>query len=114
MRSKKYEILKDDTLELIDGSKLHRIMALKDFGYIKKGSLGGYIENEYNLSQKGKSWIFNNACVYEEARVYDNAQVFGKARVFGKAKVCRNARVSGHARISGNTRISGNADIYSE
>ena len=31
---------------------LHRIKALKDFGNVKKGDLGGWIESEDNLSDR--------------------------------------------------------------
>ena len=39
----KYEMLKNDT-KVVDGVTVHRIVALKDFGDVKKGDLGGYIE----------------------------------------------------------------------
>lgn len=37
---KKYK-LTEETLE-IDGHTLHRIVALRDFGEVKKGDLGGF------------------------------------------------------------------------
>ena len=40
---KKYELLKDDTIE-VEGRTLHRIRLLKDLGHVKAGTLGGYIE----------------------------------------------------------------------
>ena len=46
---KKYELLENDTVKL-SGIIMYRIKALRSFGYIKKGELGGYIEKEYNLS----------------------------------------------------------------
>ena len=51
MEDKKYELLKDDYKEVYR-FKLYRIRALKDFGDVKKGEVGGYIEKEENLSQK--------------------------------------------------------------
>ena len=48
----KYEILEDEFIEL-NGRKLYRIKALKNFCHIEKGEVGGYIESEQNLSQKG-------------------------------------------------------------
>lgn len=71
---KKYELLKDDTKE-ISGHTLYRIKALRDFGNVEKGDLGGYIESESNLSH------------FENAWVYDNAEVFGNARVYGDAVI---------------------------
>ena len=40
-----------------EGSTLHRIQALKDFGDVKSGELGGWIESEDNLSQIGRAHV---------------------------------------------------------
>ena len=87
---KKYELLKKDTKELF-GKTLYRIKALKNFGDVKKGDLGGYIEKEENLSHDGNAWVFDNARVYDDAWVYDNARVSGNAEVSGNARVRGNA-----------------------
>ena len=110
---KKYELLKDDFIE-VDGRKLYRIRALKGFGYVEKGKLGGYIEREENLSHSGNAWISGDARVYGDARVSGNAWVSGDARVYGDARVCDNAEVSGDARVSGNAWVSGNAEVYGD
>ena len=94
----KYE-LTDETID-VSGTTLHRIKALKDFGnvkkgelggYVKKGELGGYVESEYNLSQIGNCWVYGNA------RVCGDAELCGNAWVYGNAEVCGNARVYGNA-----------------
>lgn len=85
----KYE-LTDETID-VSGTTLHRIKALKDFGNVKKGELGGYVESEYNLSQIGNCWVYGNA------RVCGNAEVCGNAWVYGNAELCGNARVYGNA-----------------
>lgn len=122
---KKYEILMDEENTIVVyGKTLHRIKALKDFGDVKKGDIGGYIENEYNLSQEGDCWIyddamvFDNARVYSHAKVYDgakaysNAKVYGNAILYGNAIVCDNAMVYGNSRVYGNARVFGNAKVY--
>ena len=86
---KKYE-LTDETKEY-HGNTLHRIKALRDFGYVKKDDLGGWIEKEDNLSHEGDCWIYGNARVYDYARVYGNAIVCDNARVYDNAIVCGNA-----------------------
>lgn len=48
------------------GRTLYRIKALKTFtttsgDVIHKGDLGGYIQSEANLDQRGASWIFKGA-----------------------------------------------------
>lgn len=94
----KYELLKHDSKK-INGRTLYRIKALKDFGIVAKGGLGGYVEKEANLSQSGNAWVFDEAWVSDNARVSGNAWVSGNARVFGKARVFDNAWVSGNAEI---------------
>jgi hypothetical protein len=42
---------------------LYQIRALKDFGDVKAGDLGGYIEQESNLSQDGECWIKDGTAV---------------------------------------------------
>ena len=39
-------------------------MACKDFGNIKKGDFGGYVESEKNLSHEGNCWVYDGAKVY--------------------------------------------------
>ena len=99
---KKYE-LTDETIEVY-GTALHRIKALKDFGNVKKGELGGYVESERNLSQEGNCWVCGNA------KVCGDAEVCGNAKVCGDAKVCGNAWVFGNAEVCGNARVYGDAD----
>ena len=66
MNGKKYELLQDQTIEWC-GRTLYRIRALRDFGAVHAGDVGGYIECERNLSQDG------NARVCGDARVCGNA-----------------------------------------
>lgn len=118
---KKYE-LTDETKN--NGRILYRIKALIDFGDVKTGDLGGWIEKEGNLSQVGQCWVYNNARVYDNAeisgnaKVYDNACVFGNACVSdnvcvaGNAYVCDDSWVFGHAHISGNAKVYDNAWVY--
>lgn len=70
---KKYE-LTDEILE-VGGRVLHRINALRNFGNIKQGEIGGWIENEDNLSHCGDCWV------YGDAEVYGNAEVEKKIRL---------------------------------
>lgn len=117
---KKYELIKSD----IKG--LYRIRALKSFSDVQEGEVGGYVENESNLSQEGDCWIYENARVYGKAEicgtakvygnveVYGNAEVYGYARVYGKARVYENATVYGKAEIYENAEVYGDTEIYRE
>ena len=107
--SKKYK-LTDETINL-NGATLYRIEALKDFGEIKKGDKGGFIESEDNLSHKGNSWVYDDACVYDNALVTDDALVYDNARVYGNAWLYDNARVCGYAWVADNARVYGDANV---
>ena len=76
----KYELLQDDKIE-IGSHTLYRIRALKNFGTVKAGDIGGYIEKEENLSHEGTCWVYGNARVCDNAYVCDNACVYGNAKI---------------------------------
>lgn len=125
---RKYEII----YELPGLRNTHRIRALKDFGDVKAGDIGGYVSDYYNLSQKGDCWVYDNgmvyghgrvtdhACVYHNAKVYDNGYVIDNAivkhsaRVRGDAFVKDCAYVSGHATITGFAKIMDDARVFGE
>ena len=92
-----------------DNPNLRRIKALRDFGDVKKGDLGGYIESEKNLSQEGNCWVSGTAWVYGNARVYEDAWVYGDASVYGNAEVYGVAKVSGDAKVFGFAKVYGGA-----
>ena len=73
------------------GRTLSRIRALKDFGDVEAGDLGGWIEKEENLSHEGEAKVYGEAIVYGEAKVYGEAIVCDEAEVCGQAEVCGNA-----------------------
>ncbi len=112
---KKYE-LTSETMEWYEKT-LHRIRALKDiprYG-IKKGQLGGWVQSEDNLAQRGDCWIGDEAMVYDNAKVFGHAsasnaaRVYDCAQVYGHAKVCEFADISGDARVFGKACVSGEA-----
>ena len=119
---KKYE-LTNETIQ-IEGKKLYRIKALIDFGDVKAGDLGGFIEKESNLSHLGSAWIYDDAKVCDDAKVYGNAKVCDDALVYGNAEVCDDAKVRGNAEVYGNAwiyddaevcddaKVYGNAEVY--
>ena len=60
---------------------LHRIRAVAEFGLVKVGDLGGWIEKEENLSHEGKAWVYGDAKVYGNAEVWGNANIFSASHV---------------------------------
>lgn len=77
---KKYELTEETVT--VYGKTLYRIRAVRDFGSVKTGEFGGYIEKEENLSHFDNAWVCGDAWVFGNARVYDDAWVFGNAEVF--------------------------------
>ncbi len=112
LNDKKYG-LTNETIE-IDGHTLHRIRALKDFGNVKMGDFGGFIEKEENLSHEGNCWVYGNACVFEDAEVREDARVFDEVKVYSKAEVYGEAKICGRADVFGNAEVTDKAKVYGE
>lgn len=107
---KKYKLTEESINYLC--RTLYRIEALKDFGDVKKGDKGGYVESENNLSQEGDCWIYNNAKVYDNAKVWVNAKIYNSAKIFDSAKVWGKVEVSGNAKVFGDALVMGRAKVY--
>ena len=106
---KKYELTSET--KVINGVELHRIKALKSFGNIKEGDLGGWIESEKNLSQDGDAWVGGNSKVCGNAWVGYNARVDRDATVRGNATVSGNATIKDYAKVYDNAIVSDNAIV---
>lgn len=115
---KKYK-LTDETIE-VNNLTLYRIEAIRDFGNVKAGDKGGYVENEGNLSHYGDCWVYDNAAVFDLAQVFGNALVYDDARVYDDAWVCGSAQVRGYAwvfddaKVYGSAMVGGSAKVYGE
>lgn len=83
---KKYEFT-DETIEYY-GIILHRIRAVRDFGNVNAGNLGGFIEKEWNLSHEDSCWVYDDALVYGSARVCGKTRICGHAQVFDDGLIC--------------------------
>ena len=103
--AKKYE-LSNEILITDSGMVLYRVKALKDFGDIKKGDLGGYVESEKNLSHEGNCWIYNDAWVVDNALVSENAKIYDEVLMLENAIAYGNAIIKEDYIIYGNTRVN--------
>ncbi len=106
---KKYEFTGEE--KVVDNHTLHRVRALRNFGVVRAGDLGGWIESEDNLSHDGYAWVFGRSRVEGNAYVGGNARVGGNALVSDAAWVGGNALVSDAAWVFGRSRVEGNADF---
>ena len=101
VNNSKYELLLDDVKEVTYNTKymtnkvdkVYRIRALKNFGDVKVGDLGGYVSSEKNLGHSGKCWI------------YDDSVVTGTGKVTGDSKVCDNSFIYSNVSVRGNSLI---------
>ena len=80
--------------------KLYRIRALKDFGNIKAGRIGGYVESTANLSQYNSCWVHDNAKISGKATIHNNVQIFDNVQISDYVKIYDNVIVYGDAKIS--------------
>lgn len=98
MVDKKYKLLEDDFVELDDGTRLYRIMALRDILTknltVIAGQKGGHIESERNLSHKGNCWVCDGCVVRENAFVCKDAIIKGGSEIQGEAYISGSAIVS--------------------
>lgn len=95
---------------------IHRIVALRTFGTgrntVREGDIGGYVENESNLSHADSCWVRDNAmAIGSNAKVMQNAQLrqnaivmddaiaTGDSEMFGISRACDDSRISGRARM---------------
>ena len=92
--------------------RLRRIVALRDFGDVKEGDAGGWIEDELNLSHKGVCWVYDNAGVCDRSRVWGDAWIMGEAMLYHDVKVCDCAQVCERARLYNNVRVYGDARVW--
>ena len=107
---KKYSLTNESKVE--DGHIVYRIIAERDFCCIKKGTLGGFVESEDNLSHEGDCWIHKNAIVYDNAKIYDNAMVYDDAIICGNAKVYDDAEIHDNAKVYDSAMIYDNAKVF--
>lgn len=105
MTTKKY-VFTDETMVFHHGfpeektAVLHRIQAVVDIPFhgVKAGDLGGFIETEENLSQKGKAWIANDALVFDGSVITGNAIVAGTS-------IVKQSCITGSVSVNGKVLI---------
>ena len=108
---KKYELIKESKT-IFEGIEIYRIRALKDFGNVKAGDVGGWVCSEDNLSQNGNCWIYDNAKCLDDARVYYNAKMYDNAIMCDDAIMYDNSRMFNNTIMYNNSRIFNNAKMY--
>lgn len=112
----KYEFSGEE--KKFNNATIRRIRALKDFGEVKKGDVGGWIGGENNLSHYQNCWVHDDAIVVGSAKVSSNVQirhsatVHGYATVSGTVEVCNESEVSGRVFIMDNARVLKKSKVF--
>lgn len=96
--------------ELVKEADRYRVRALKDFGNVKAGELGGLVSGYHNLSQEGYCWIFDDSTVSKDARVEDDAVVGKSSLLTDKAAAKGWCRIE-NSGLSNNTLVHGYAVV---
>lgn len=111
--AKKYKLNLDHVITRgTNETKLYRIQALKNFGDVKKGDLGGFVESEHNLSQDGNCWIYNNASAAQDSRVQENAKMYDHSSIHQYAQMFGESELHNYAEMRDNTLIAEHARMY--
>ena len=105
---KKYELIKESKTYFA-GREIFRIRALKDFGNVKTGDIGGWVCSYDNLSQKGDCWIYDDAKCLDNAKMFDDAKMYDSSMMLGSAKMYDNAVMSDSSIMCDNAVVCGNA-----
>lgn len=113
---------------------VYRIQAIKDFGDVKKGDLGGFVSDEYCISPYGNCWVYDDSIVVassiaDNVEVRKNSMVVSSfltdnviiegSKIFNKSVITDDTKIGGnitikHSVISGSSRISGEKVIEGE
>ena len=109
----KYEVLHDNehTAEALQvpgvppSASLWQIRALRDFGDVHAGDLGGFVGSMDSLAGDGDCWIYPGSVVCPKSRVSGNARLGSPFSVFGKRYTCDCSSVV-------SSQVGGNAWIY--
>ena len=75
------------------------------------GELGGWVENDWNLSQDGECWIKNGGVVVGDAVVSDDAIIENEVEIGENATIKGKARIQGAIGITGFASVFGNAEV---
>jgi len=105
-----------DTIAYVFGRKytmipqrngMYRLKLVKDIDQFKKGSLGGLVSNEDNVSHSGNCWVTFDAKVLDDAKIKDNVLITDKAVVRQQSLITDNVMVGGQMAVAGNTYLGG-------
>jgi hypothetical protein len=104
----KYFLDPKDTTR-IDGVKLYRIVALREFwtsdGLVEVGERGGWVQGEHNLSHAGACWIAGQAIAMRQARVEKNGFMCDRTKITDDVLITDDAQMRGDSQGAGSPKM---------
>ena len=97
-----------------DKITLYRIKSVKNFGDVKFGDFGGWVQSDFNLSHTGDCWIYDDAMVYGYSRVSDDARIYDNAIVNMYSIISEDACVGNSSKVTNRSYVFGNASIMGD
>lgn len=97
--------------EMVPEGKLFRITLLRDIGRLKRGTRGGLIESEKNLSHDGGCWVDEDSTVTGNAVVMGNSKIM-ESHIYGSAMVDTKGLVM-FSKVYGDAKILHSAEVIS-
>lgn len=109
--NRKFRFLANTGKTVSESYWITRIVAIRDFGDVKAGDIGGFVDSAFCVGFKDNSWVYDDAIVYSGATVRDNAKIKDTAIVGDKAKIYEDAQVLGDSKVFRIKDIHGKARI---
>ena len=106
----KYELLPSD--KTINYVSLHRIRALTNFGDVKEGDIGGYVQDRDNLDHNTNAWIYDDAVVMDASFITKDAKIKDTTFVYGTSKIDGKITINGNATINNSTIFDTNSSVF--
>src|SRR5450631_2440981 len=104
----KYRLDLEDFQITPEGTKIYRIIALRDFGdviRVEKGQKGGYIEGEHNLSHSGNCWPAGLSRISKQGRLEKNAFICDYVEVTDHVLMTDDTYADGRVHMGGWVRM---------
>lgn len=98
-----------DKVKVVNDRTLHQIQAVRSFGEVKAGDIGGFIESESNLSHDGDCWVGFESIIGRQTYVKGNVLIGRYTSVGDQVEIDDNVRIGDDSVIGRCVRIG--ADV---
>jgi hypothetical protein len=106
-------ILTNNT-RVLHGVTLYQIRAIRDFGNVRAGDLGGWVSDDERLAHAGRCWIAQQAAAYENGQIRNAAWAMDSTLVRGNALLAGTSYIADKVVLEGNCRITDEVHLYGD